>query len=128
MTHSNSETTPLSSPNGPDSPSWGLLSALWQWIKSYGGLSDLKKYNASLKTYNEELRKRTLELRKSNAEFLKLEAEKEKLHKQSLEDLRKETESIRRQNARLAELESKLDIVLSSSDSSSMTPQPTDDK
>ena len=72
-----------------------------------------------MKRYNEELRK-------SNEEFLKIEAEKEKLHKLRLEDLRKETESIERQNARLAELESKLDIVLSSSDFYSTPTPPTD--
>ncbi len=106
MTNSNSETTPLSSPSGQDSSSRGLLSALWQWIKSYGGLSDLKKYNASLRKYNEEMRK--------------LEAEKERLYEQRINNLR-------RQNARLAELESKLDIVLSSSDSYSVPAPPTDD-
>ncbi len=127
MTHSNSEITALSSPNGPDSPSQGLLSALWQWIKSYGGLSDLKKYNANLRKYNEELRrstaelkKSTAELRKSNEEFLKLEAEKERLYEQKISEMR-------RQNARLAELESKLDIALSSSDSYSTQPPSIDD-
>jgi hypothetical protein len=102
MTNSNSETTPSSSPNGQDSFSRRLLSALWQWIKSYGGLSDLKNYNKELKRHNEELKR-------SNAE------------------LRKETDALRQQNVRLAELESKLDIVLFSSDPYSLIPQPTDD-
>jgi len=74
MTQSNLGTTNSSSPSGQDSSSQGLLSRLWQWINSYGGLSDLKKKNKAL----------------------------------------------RRQNARLAELESKLDIVLQSSDSNSL--------
>ncbi len=113
MTHSNSEITPLSSPSGQDSSSRGLLSDLWQWIKSYGGLSDLKKYNANLRKYNEGLRRsneeflkleaekerlhklRLEELRRSNEEFLKLEAEKKRLHKLGLEELRKETDSIK---------------------------------
>jgi chromosome segregation ATPase len=114
---------------------------LWLWIKSYGGLSDLKKYNANLRKYNanlrkyneglrksneelekssDELRKSSEELEKSNEEFLKLEAEKEQLYEQRISELR-------RQNARLAELELKLDIVLSSSDSYSTPAQSTDD-
>jgi phosphoserine aminotransferase len=48
MAQSNSETTQSSSPNGSDSSSRGLLSALLHWIKSYGGLSDLKKQNEKL--------------------------------------------------------------------------------
>jgi hypothetical protein len=76
MTNSNSETTTSPSPNGLASLWQGLSSACWSLIKSYGGLSALKKSNA-------ELERRTLELRK--------------------------------ENARLAELESKLDIVLRSS-------------
>jgi hypothetical protein len=55
MTQSNSETTQSSSPNGSDSSSRGLLSALLHWIKSYGGLSDLKKSNKALKQQNEKL-------------------------------------------------------------------------
>ena len=48
MTQSNSATNKLSSPNGSDFSSPGLLSALLHWIKSYGGLSDLKKQNEKL--------------------------------------------------------------------------------
>jgi hypothetical protein len=55
MTQSNSETTQSSSPNGSDSSSRGLLSALLHWIKSYGGLSDLKKNNKALRQQNEKL-------------------------------------------------------------------------
>jgi predicted nuclease with TOPRIM domain len=75
---------------------------LWQWINSYGGLSDLRKYNAELKKSNEELSRET-------------------------EELSRETEALRQQNARLAELESKLDIVLQSSDSNLLPTISTDD-
>jgi predicted nuclease with TOPRIM domain len=102
MTQSNSETTNSSSLNGQDSSSQGLLSRLWQWINSYGGLSDLRKYNAELKKSNEELSRET-------------------------EELSRETEALRQQNARLAELESKLDIVLQSSDSNLIPTISTDD-
>jgi hypothetical protein len=102
MTRSPLETTNSSSPNGQDSSSRGLLSALWSWINSYGGLSDLRKYNA--------------ELKKSNAEL-----------KKSNEELSRETEALRQQNARLAELELKLDIVLQSSDSNLIPIISTDD-
>ena len=81
MTRSPLETTNSSSPNEQDSSSRGLLSRLWQWINSYGGLSDLSR----------------------------------------------ETEALRQQNARLAELESKLDIVLQSSDSNLIPTVSTDD-
>jgi cell division protein FtsB len=109
MTQSNSEITNSSSLNGQDSSSQGLLSRLWQWINSYGGLSDLRKYNAELKKSNAELKKSNAELRKNN------------------EDLSRETEALRQQNARLAELESKLDIVLQSSDSNLLPTISTDD-
>jgi hypothetical protein len=79
---------------------------LWQWINSYGGLSDLRKYNA--------------ELKKSNAEMRRLDEEKRIQHEQRMNDLRQ-------QNARLAELESKLDIVLQSSDSKLIPTTSTDD-
>ena len=81
MTRSPLETTNSLSPNGQDSCSQGLLSRLWSWINSYGGLSDLRKSNAELS----------------------------------------------KQNARLAELESKLDIVLQSSDSNLLPTISTDD-
>jgi cell shape-determining protein MreC len=68
---------------------------LWQWINSYGGLSDLRRYNAKLRKNNEEMKI--------------------------------ETEALRQQNARLAELESKLDIVLQSSDSNLIPTISTDD-
>lgn len=66
MTPSTSETTKSPSPNGQDSASPGLLSRLWSWINSYGGLSDLKKYNA-------ELRKSNAELSKQNEKLAELE-------------------------------------------------------
>ena len=94
MTPSNLETTNSSSPNGRESSSQGLLSALWRWISSYGGLSDLRK----------------------ETEVLKKETEV----------LKKETEALKRQNAKLAELESKLDIVLRSPDSTSTPTTSTD--
>ena len=93
MTPSNLETTNSPSPNGQDSSWRRLLSALWHWISSYRGLSELRSNNEDLRNNNKELRKET-------------------------ELLRKETEALKQQNARLAELESKLDIVLQSSDSS----------
>jgi hypothetical protein len=73
MTQSNSEITNSSSPNGQDSSSQGLLSRLWQWINSYGGLSDLRKYNAELKKNNEELSRETEALRQQNARLAELE-------------------------------------------------------
>jgi hypothetical protein len=72
---------------------------LWQWINSYGGLSDLRKYNAEMRKFDKEKRIQ---------------------HEQRMNDLR-------RQNARLAELESKLDIVLQSSDSNLLPTISTDD-
>jgi hypothetical protein len=79
---------------------------LWSWINSYGGLSDLRRYNA--------------ELKKSNADLKKLGKEKRIQHEQRMNDLRQ-------QNARLAELELKLDIVLQSSDSNLIPTISTDD-
>jgi cell shape-determining protein MreC len=67
MTPSNLETTNSSFPNGQDSSSRGLLSALWQWINSYGGLSDLRKSN-------EELRRETEALKQQNARLAELES------------------------------------------------------
>jgi hypothetical protein len=86
---------------------------LWSWINSYGGLSDLRKYNAEMRKYNAEMRK-------YNAEMRKLDEEKRIQHEQRMNDLRQ-------QNARLAELESKLDIVLQSSDSNLIPTVSTDD-
>jgi hypothetical protein len=79
---------------------------LWSWINSYGGLSDLRKYNAEMKKYIAEMRK--------------LEEEAKIQHEKKLNDLRQ-------QNARLAELELKLDIVLQSSDSNLTPTISTDD-
>jgi hypothetical protein len=62
MKPSISETTNSIFPNGQDSASPGLLSRLWSWINSYGGLSDLKKYNAELRKSNEELSKQNEKL------------------------------------------------------------------
>jgi hypothetical protein len=56
------------------------------------------------------------DLRKYNAEL-----------KKSNKDLSRETEALRQQNARLAELESKLDIVLQSSNSNLIPTISTDD-
>jgi septal ring factor EnvC (AmiA/AmiB activator) len=86
---------------------------LWSWINSYGGLSDLRRYNA-------ELKKSNAELKKSNADLKKLGNEKRIQHEQRMKDLRQ-------QNARLAELELKLDIVLQSSDSNLIPTISTDD-
>ncbi|MEB3248965.1 MAG: hypothetical protein VKK07_06445 [Merismopediaceae bacterium] len=129
------ETTNLSSPNGPGSSSPGLLSRLWSWINSYGGLSDLRRYNAELRKQNAKLRRSNEENRKLDEEMRKFDEENRKLN----EEMRKFDEENRKldeerriqyeqrmkeldwQNARLAELESKLDIVLRSSDSN-LTP------
>ena len=92
MTPSNWDTTKSPSPNGQDSSSQGLLSVLWSWINSYGGLSDLRRYNANLRKSNEEMKKETKEMKR-------------------------ETEEMRKKNKKLAELELKLDIVLQLSDS-----------
>jgi hypothetical protein len=46
---------------------------LWQWINSYGGLSDLRKYNAELKKSNGELSRETEALRQQNARLAELE-------------------------------------------------------
>jgi hypothetical protein len=61
-------------------------------------LSDLKRYNAEMRRFDEEAKIQ---------------------HEQRRKDLRQ-------QNARLAELESKLDIVLQSSDSNSIPTASTD--
>jgi predicted nucleic acid-binding Zn-ribbon protein len=108
------------SPNGQDSSSQGLLSRLWSWINSYGGLSDLRKYNAELRKYNAEMKKYNAETRKFDSEMKKLDEEKRIQHEQRMNDLRQ-------QNARLAELELKLDIVLQSSDSNLIPTISTDD-
>jgi len=70
-------------------------------------LSDLRRYNA-------ELRKQNAKLRRSNEENRKLDEERRIQYEQRMKELDW-------QNARLAELESKLDIVLRSSDSN-LTP------
>jgi uncharacterized protein YhaN len=134
MTPSNSKTTNSPSPNGPDSSSPGLLSWLWSWINSYGGLSDLRKYNAEMRRYTEELRKSNAELRRINEENRKLDDENRKLDDEmrKLDDEKRiqheqRLNALRQQNARLAELESKLDIVLGSSDSSLTPTTSTDD-
>ncbi|WLT38258.1 hypothetical protein NON20_22665 [Synechocystis sp. B12] len=88
----------LSIPQWAASASPGLLSRLWSWINSYGGLSELRKSN-------EEARIR---------------------HEQRMKELRQDTAKLRQQNEKLAELESKLDIVLQSSGSSLTPPLPTD--
>ena len=105
----------------------------------------MKKNNASLRKYNEEMRKLEIEkgrqheqrlndLRKYNEEMRKLEIEKERQHELRLNEMRNETiaiegetDALRQPNARLAELERKLDIVLSSSDSSLTPTPPTND-
>ncbi|MFM7191788.1 MAG: hypothetical protein ACKOX2_13375, partial [Microcystaceae cyanobacterium] len=115
------ETTNLSSPNGPGSSSPGLLSRLWSWINSYGGLSDLRRYNAELRKQNAKLRRSNEEMRKLNEEMRKFDEEHRKLDEERRIQYEQRMKELDWQNARLAELESKLDIVLRSSDSN-LTP------
>jgi chromosome segregation ATPase len=127
MTQSNSEITNSSSPNGQDSSSQGLLSRLWQWINSYGGLSDLRKYNAEMRKHNDEMRKHNDEMRKHNSEMKKFDEEMRRLDEEKRIQHEQRMNDLKRQNARLAELESKLDIVLQSSDSNLIPTISTDD-
>ena len=62
MTRSPLETTNSSSPNEQDSSSRGLLSRLWQWINSYGGLSDLSRETEALRQQNARLAELELKL------------------------------------------------------------------
>jgi hypothetical protein len=100
---------------------------LWQWINSYGGLSDLRKYNAKLKKSNEEMRKETEEMKKSNEESRKFDGEMRRLDEEKRLQHEQRMNDLRQQNARLAELELKLDIVLQSSDSNLIPTISTDD-
>ncbi|NCJ05282.1 hypothetical protein GS597_01870 [Synechococcales cyanobacterium C] len=109
MTKSNCDNTPSPFPSGSASASPPSRFSWWQWIKSYGGLSDLKKYNAAMRKLNEEARKRHEEWLKNE---LRLEEEAERQHEEWLKNNQKQIDELKRQNARLAELELKLDTVL----------------
>lgn len=73
-----------------------------------------------MRKYNAELKKSNVEMRKFDEEMRKLDEEKRIQYEQRMKDLRQ-------QNARFAELESKLDIVLQSSDSNLIPTVSTDD-
>jgi hypothetical protein len=86
MTQSNSETTQSSSPNGSDSSSRGLLSALLHWIKSYGGLSGLEKEQQSLETTERETRRNRIETRYRTA-IIQFQLNPNNLHRNQLADI-----------------------------------------